>query len=139
MTGPTIDTELPVVLVVLLVAGVTILQGHLEIAEAARVEMALLARKIHMPAGELERKRIVVEALVEAVHAVMAVEAGRAKGGHVDIHERHIDLAVAGITRFQCKCGDIIAMTVTTLEWFARRRSLMSDQRETQPLVREGR
>jgi hypothetical protein len=69
----------------------------------------------------------------------MAVEAGCAKGGHVDVHERYIHLSVAGITRFERKRGDIIVMTVMTLEWFARRHPLMPDQRETQRFVREGR
>ncbi|HET6821273.1 MAG TPA: hypothetical protein VFH34_01425 [Anaerolineales bacterium] len=79
MARCTIRAKLTVVRVILLVAGKTILRRRDKINQPARVEVALHTGKTNMAAGQLKRKNIVIEILVEAIHAVMTIKAGRAK------------------------------------------------------------
>lgn len=76
MTLTAIHSEATLVRVVVMVTGITILEGHCKVAKAARIEVALHTGKTFVFSCQLERRDIVVEILPEAVHAIVTVEAG---------------------------------------------------------------
>lgn len=137
VTLAAVEPEAALVGLIVMMTRVAILQGHGEIPEAARIDMALDTGKTHMFAGELERKDIVIEVLTQAIHAIMTVETGRAKGERVRGHERQIHLTVASITGLRDEGPDIAVMAIVAGERFARSRTLVTVQRESDGLVWE--
>jgi hypothetical protein len=125
VTLTAIQAEAPPVRLLGVMTGIAILQCHLEIAEPARIDVALYTGQANVLSGELERKDIMVEVLSKTIDAIVAVEAGRAKGQRVRRHVPQILFTVTGIAGFQIEGRDITLMTVVADERFARSRQLM--------------
>lgn len=76
VTLAAIQPEASLVRFIGVMAGIAILRSHRKISQAACVDMALDTGDADMLTRKLEGKVIVVEVLIEAVHPVMAIEAG---------------------------------------------------------------
>jgi hypothetical protein len=74
VTLAAIQPEAAFMRLIIMMTGVTILQGYREVANAARVDMTLHTGKTHMLTRELEGKDIVVEILSEPIHAIVTVK-----------------------------------------------------------------
>lgn len=122
MTLTAVQTEASLMRLVCVMTGIAVLQCNGKVAQPARVDMALNAGQTHVLSGQLERENTVIEMVTEAIHAVMAIEAGSAKGQHMRSHKRRIGLTVTTVTGFRCECGYIVMMTIIALERLSRRR-----------------
>ena len=114
MTRRTIQPKAALMRLIVVVAGKAILWRRREINPPARVEMALHASNTSMRAGELERKNAVIEIFIEAVYAIMTIEAGGAEGQAMGGHEPEVHLTVACVTGFWSKSCDIAVVAVIT-------------------------
>jgi hypothetical protein len=128
MTISAIRTEPSLVRLIFFMARITILESTLEIAKCTGSKMALVAGERGMFAAELEGKGTVVKMLAQTIHAIVTAKACRTIGQCVGPHEYCIDLAMTAFTRVQIKNRNILAMAITTVEWLARRRKLVSLQ-----------
>lgn len=88
----------PVMVVVLIMTGVTILRQGLQIYDRARIEMALGASCCRMAAFELENVGVMIE-IIEAVHAIVTGKAIGAERKQVSLGEGNVHVAVAGLAR----------------------------------------
>jgi hypothetical protein len=70
------ETKSSFVRFIALVAGVAILRGLLEVADAAGIDMALHASQTHMLTSDFERKGIMIEIFSKTIHAIMTIETG---------------------------------------------------------------
>jgi hypothetical protein len=138
MTRTTIQTKPSLVRIDLLVTGMAILQCNRKVSESTGIEVTLHAGEGDMFTGELERKSAVIEAFAKAVHAIVAIEASRAKRDLVGGHKAEIDLAVTGVAAIEGKGGDIAVMAIITPERRLRRGEPVARECEAHHLVREG-
>src|SRR6186997_3029955 len=74
VTLAAIQPEAALMRLIVMMTGVAILPGRLEVVNAARVDMTLHTGKTHVPASQWEGKDIVVEILSEPIHAIVTVE-----------------------------------------------------------------
>jgi hypothetical protein len=88
--------------------------------------MAQHTGKTDMFPSDFERKAIVIEVVIKAIHPIVTIEAGGSKGQCVSRHESQVHLAVTTIAGVECKRCDITMMTVIAGERFARSRQLVS-------------
>lgn len=128
VTLTAISAKAALVSVVIEVTGIAVLEGHREITESARVDMALHTCHAHMLARDLERKSIMIEILSETIHAIMTVETRRTKRQCVGGHESQIRLTVTAITGIGSKCRYILLMAIGTGERLTRSGKLMCFQ-----------
>ena len=116
----------PFVGVLLVMARVTILERHREIAKPARIKMTLVAGQPHVLSFELERKVVVIEMRTKTIDAIMTIEARAAICQGMRRRESHVHLTMAGIAILQLKCGNIVRMTISAGERQARSRQLVT-------------
>ena len=76
MTLAAIEPKATFMRLVVLMARITVLHGHREIAQTARINMALHAGKTDVLACYFERENIVIEVFIETIHPIMAFETG---------------------------------------------------------------
>jgi hypothetical protein len=126
MTRRTLRSELTIVGIILLVAGVAILRRRGEVYQPACIDMTLHAGKTSMAARKLEREHTVIEILIEAIHPVVTLEAGGAKREGMCGHKRQVHLAMTGFAGCQGERGDVIVMAVIASERFTRSRQLVA-------------
>lgn len=126
MTLAAVDPKAARMRIVLVMAGIAILQCHRKVSQTTRIEVTLHTGKPDMFAGELERKSIVIEALPESVHPVVAIETSRAKGDHVRGHEAGVRLTMATVAGVRGKFRNVAKVTVIALERRPRSRQLVA-------------
>ena len=97
VTLAAIRSEATFVRLILPMAGRAILQCHGKITEPARIGVTLYTGNADVLTRDFERRGVMVKILSEAVHAIMTIEARRAKGYGMCGHEPYIALAVTGI------------------------------------------
>ena len=137
MTGTTIHTKAPQVLVIRAVAEITILRGCCEIDKLTRVYVTLLAGWFPVFSYQLELEIIVVEARAKPIYSIVAVKTCYPVGQEVRLGKDSIHLTVAGLACVRCEDGNVILMTVSACERFIPDREPVSVQRESQQLMRE--
>ncbi len=71
MTGFTLSSELSLMFIILIMAGVAILRCRLQIYNAASIEMAAGAGGFYVAANQLKLKGVVIEALTISVNAIV--------------------------------------------------------------------
>ena len=76
MAGCAIPSKSTLMGIVIVVAGIAILQRCLKIADRARIEMTFRTVEPVMFAGDLELEPVVIEIRHQAVHTVMTIQAG---------------------------------------------------------------
>ena len=113
-----LSTILPVMRVVLIMAGVTILRRGLKVCESAGIKMTLGAADILVPAFEFENSGIVVE-VTETIHAIMTCQAIGAEREQMGLGEGNVHVAVAGLARVRGESRYILTMTISTANRFA--------------------
>lgn len=121
-----IESKSPFMRLVAPVARIAILQGRLEVSEAACVDVALHAGKPHMLTGNLERKYVMIEIFPETIYAIMTIETGGTKRQVMRGHESQVHLTMTAIARFQSEGCDVTMMTVIASKWFPRSCTLMA-------------
>jgi hypothetical protein len=126
MAVGTVQTQSSLMRVILLVARIAILLGGWEIAQCARIVMALVTGKSHMPALELEGESIVVKVIPKTVHAIMTVQAGCPVCQAMSGHKGEIRLAMAGIAGIEIEPGDILSVAVLAGKRPTRRREAVT-------------
>ena len=112
-----LSTILPVMRVVLIMAGVAILRRGLKVCESAGIKMTLGAADILVPAFEFENSGIVVE-VTETIHAIMTCQAIGAEREQMGLGEGNVHVVVAGLARVGGEGCDVISMTVFTGDRF---------------------
>ena len=79
-----------------------------------------------MLAGELERKNVVIEVSIEAIHTIMTIQAYGTEGQSMRSHESQVHLTMTGISGLRRERGYIDLMAIVTLERFRRSRLLVT-------------
>ena len=125
VAGGAVGAEAPLVRFIVAMAGGAILRRIGEVGERPRIEVALGAQHIDVPAVEPEDK-IVFEVFSEAVHAIMTVQTGVAIGKRMGEGEGRVHLTVAGLAGVGGEDGDVAVMTVVAGERNIPSRLLMS-------------
>lgn len=137
MTDRAIPSKLSLVRIVAEVTGTAILRRHCKIAKSARSRVALRAIQVRVPAGDLELKLVVVEIRNEAVHAVVAIQAGGGIRLDVPRHKTGIQLTMTRVAGLRIEFGDVVRVAIGTYERLARDLELVPFQRESHRLVWE--
>lgn len=114
MTRRAIKSEASIVRLVPAMTGIAVLQSHLEIVQPARIKVAFYTFQSDMPAGDLERKLIMIEIRDQAIDAIVTSETIGAKRQRMCRHKDHIHFAVTGIAGGQVEYGDVVAVTIRT-------------------------
>jgi hypothetical protein len=112
--------------IILLVAGSAILGCDREIAQAAGAEMALITRDSNMFSFDPERELVVIKVFTEAIHSIVAIQAGRSVGKSMSRREGHIHLTVAVGTSSRVEFGNVSSVAILAGERFTRRCELMT-------------
>ena len=139
VTLAAIQPEATLMRLIVMMTGVAILQGHLEVAKAARVDMTLYTGKTHVLTRQREGKAVVVKILPEPIHAIVTVETAGAKRQRMRGHEHRIHLTMACVASLRREGCDIAQVAVVALEGSPRSGLAVSIQREAHNLVRKGR
>lgn len=126
MTFRAPGTKAAFVRIILLVAGSAILGCDREIAQAAGAEMALITRDSNMFSFDPERELVVIKVFTEAIHSIVAIQAGRSIGKRMGCHKGSIPLAMAGGTDPGVKFGDVISVAILAGKRFTRRCNLVA-------------
>ena len=126
MTIRAVYTETSLMGLILLMAGITIRKRRPEIIELARCIVALVTGETHMIASDLERKGIVIEVFIKAIHTIVTIKTGCPIRESMGGHERYIHLTVTSIACIQIKFGDIVCVAIVTGERFSRSRQLVT-------------
>jgi hypothetical protein len=96
VTGAATIAKLTVVVVVLCMAGRTVLGGRLQVRDASGTDMATSAGRLGMFTGQLERNAIMVEGVAVGVNPIVASQAVISISLEVGLHKISLDLLVAG-------------------------------------------
>ena len=96
MTAAATRAELAVVVVILCVAGITVLGGRLQVGDASGAGMAPCAGRLGMFPGQLEGDVGMVEGVTVGVNPIVARQAVISISLEVGWHEISFDLLVAG-------------------------------------------
>ena len=121
-----IHSKAALVRLIVKVTGITVLKCRREIAQSACIDMTLHTCQANMLARELERENVVIKILPEAIHAVVAIETGRAKGDRMRGHESQIHLTVASIASIESEGRDLALVAIVAGERFTRSRKLVA-------------